>query len=127
MKKLIVLLIIAAGLLFISANSRDSDRQRHEYATVDTDPGASGYFTNNVSPRRQGGAVFFSVRDVSSMSMTVTLQFQCDGDAAWTDYETYTAVTRVKISDNGGKVLWRAGVKESADYTSGESTFGFDW
>ena len=125
MKKLIGLLIVVVGLLMISANSQDS-ANRHQYATVDTDAAAAGYWTNVVHPNRKGGVVFFSVRDVSSMSMTVTLQFKCPTDAAWTDYDTYTAVARVKISDNAAGVFWRAGVKD-ADYTSGTSTFGFDW
>ena len=58
--------------------------------------------------------------------MTVTLQFICPGDASWSDYDTYTAVTREKVEGAAAGVRWRAGVKD-ADWTSGTLTFGFDW
>ena len=129
MKKVLgPLLMIAAGLLLaitlMSANTQSS-ANRYEYATVDTDAGAAGYWTNEVNPKRKSASqVYFSVRGTGSM--TVTLQCICPGDATWTDYATYTAVTRLKVEGAAAGVRWRAGVKD-ADYTSGELTFGFDW
>lgn len=130
MKKLFRLLIISLiGLLFVSLNSV-STTDYHTYATVDTDPGAPGYYTGEVSIRRAKGnrkaeSVYFSNRGTGSM--TVTLQYKCDGDAGWTDYSTYTTVTRVVVEGGAVGELWRAGVVNSAAYTSGSMTFGFDW
>ena len=121
MKKLIVLLIIATSFIFISANSVTSGNN-HEIATVDTDPGSSGFFTRQVNIVDQ---ISFFV--TGSGSMTVTLQFQPPGITTWTDYATYTTDTRVTIDDASKSVKWRAGVKETADYSSGSKSFGFDW
>jgi hypothetical protein len=83
------------------ANIRDSE-QNHEYATVDTLPGATGYYTNEVCPRdllNEGsckGKIYFSIREtVAEVSeapsdvsvVTVVLQYKCLGDADWTDYQ----------------------------------------
>lgn len=124
------------------ANSRSSGNN-YEYATVDTLPGAAGYFTNNVDPRKlkdKGAKVFFSIRqtdaDVSAApsalsTITVALQYRCLGDDAWTDYvpldgSDFAIGNRVEIDDTGHGVYWRAGVR-SDEYTSGSVTFGFDW
>ena len=130
LKNVILLSLIAlAGLTFISANTTSSD-SNHEYVTVDTDPGAPGYYTAEVNMkyrrnRHKVDRIYFSVR--GTFDQTVTLQYKCVGDATWTIYATYTAVTRVAIDDNGDGVVWRAGVVDAAAYTSGSSTFGFDW
>jgi hypothetical protein len=126
------------------ANSKASS-DNYEYATVDTLPGASGYFTNEVVPRDkfQKGKVhklFFSIReypdDVSEAPstnavVTVALQFKCPGDLGWTDFvpldgSTFAVGNRVALEDIGAAVRWRAGVR-SDEYTSGSVTFGFDW
>lgn len=125
------------------ANSRNSSTNR-EYATVDTNPGATGYFTNSVCPRskvKDGiDKVFFSIRetdaDISAApsalsSIIVTLQYKCPEDDRWTDYvsldgSTFTIGNRVLIEDYGVGVLWRAGVVDDG-FTSGSVTFGFDW
>jgi len=126
------------------ANSRDSDTNR-EYATVDTLPGASGYFTNEVNPRTKGKTdkvhrIFFSIReseaDVSeaasaASTVTVLLQFKCPEDTGWTtfvplDSSSLAIGNRIALEDAGLGVHWRAGVV-SDGYTSGSVTFGFDW
>jgi len=128
MKKIIILLCIAAvGLLSMAAN-RQNTSSGHAYAFVDTDPAAAGFWTASVNVKRETSRnnvkdVYFSYRGTGSI---VTLQFKCTGDADWSDYATYTTVTRVVIGDSGDGVLWRAGVKD-ADYSSGNTTFGFDW
>lgn len=117
------------------ANSRDSSPYR-EYVTVNEEPTGDGYFTNAVSIRNEGLThLFFSIREtgVAAGVMTVTLQFKCTGDDAWTDYSTYDEVCRRIIEGGGAGVQWRAGVKADAssgdttNYTSGEFTFGLDW
>lgn len=127
------------------ANTRSSGTNK-EYATVNTLPTATGYFTNDVCIRdlvKAGlskGKVFFSIRetadDVSEApsalsTVTVALQYKCDGDANWTDYvdlaESPLAIgNRIEIEDTGAAVRWRAGVR-SDEFTSGSVTFGFDW
>ena len=128
------------------ANSRSSG-QFKEYATVDTQPSGAtlGYWTNEVCLRdKQNDGVakekmYFSIRENESdssgasdtSSMTVTLQYKCDGDAGWQNYvpldgSALAVGNRLVIEDTGAAARWRAGVKDG-DYTSGSLTFGFDW
>lgn len=120
------------------ANSNKSG-DYYEYATVDTAPGASGFWTNAVKMRKKGlgdkDKMVFSIRstDVDASAtdtVTVTLQFKCIGDQDWTDYyndgNAFNIGERKLIEDFAGGVQWRAGVK-NGDYTSGSVTFGFDW
>ena len=128
------------------ANSKSSGEYK-EYATVDTAPSgtALGYWTNEVCLRdkvKAGDAktkMYFSIRESDTdssgfsetSSMTVILQFKCDGDAGWQNYEflegyTLAVGNRMIIEDTGAAVRWRAGV-EDGGYTSGSLTFGFDW
>jgi len=128
------------------ANSRDSG-QFKEYATVNTQPSGTdlGYWTNEVCLRdkmKDGLAkdkMWFSIRETEAdssqasdtSSMTVTLQFKCDGDDGWQDWvdlsgNALAVGQRLVIEDCGAGVRWRAGVKDG-DFTSGELTFGFDW
>lgn len=110
------------------ANSQTSGDYK-EYATVNTTPPAEGYWTNQLGLRRKKIAyAFFSIRGTGVA--TVTLQFKCEGDSDWTDFNndgtTFVTGDRKVLEGNAGNVLWRAGVKQ-ADYTSGEVRFGFDW
>ena len=127
------------------ANSRSSGTYK-EYATVDTLPTATGYYTNEVCLRDKVKAgltkdkMYFSIRetadDVSEApsalsTVTVALQYKCDGDAGWSDYvdlsgSTLATGNRLTIEDIGAAVRWRAGVR-SDEFTSGSVTFGFDW
>jgi len=114
------------------ANSRSSGEYT-EYATVNTAPEASGYYTNAVSLRQKNvEKMFFSIRDDAASSgdfnAVLTLQFQCLDDADWTDYDTYTNsdIPRKLIEGNAGNVLWRLGIK-SGEWGSGAVRFGFDW
>jgi len=118
------------------ANSRDSAPYR-EYVTVNAEPAGTGYYTNTVFIRDKDlEHIFFSVRETGSAAgvMTITLQFRCTGDDAWTDYDTYDEECRKVIEGGAAGVQWRAGVKSddssgvaTQNYTSGEFTFGFDW
>jgi hypothetical protein len=125
------------------ANSKSSGNN-YEYATVDTNPGASGYWTNEVSIRHlqkttKRGSIFFSIREYEADSSqasdtsvaTVKLQFKCEGDLGWQDYKLVSGVAleaghRITINDTGAGVRWRAGVKDGG-FTSGKVIFGFDW
>jgi hypothetical protein len=127
------------------ANSRTSGGTNKAYATVDTNPGAAGYFTESICPRqllkegRSLGKVYFSIRETTADKsanpsvnavITVAIQFKCEDDAGWTDYSllvgTLAIGKRFPIEDLGAGVLWRAGVRDD-EYTSGSVTFGFDW
>jgi hypothetical protein len=127
------------------ANSRSSGTYK-EYAKVDTLPTATGYYTNEVCLRDKVNAgnakdkMWFSIRETvddiseapSALStVTVALQFKCDGDVAWTDFvdlggNSLAIGNRLEIEDTGAAVRWRAGVR-SDEFTSGSVTFGFDW
>lgn len=128
------------------ANSKSSG-QFKEYATVDTAPSGAelGYWTNEVCLRdkiNEGLAkdkMFFSIRETEAdssqasdtSSMTISLQFKCDGDLGWQDYvpldgSEIAVGNRLLIEDHGAGARWRAGVKDG-NYTSGKLTFGFDW
>ena len=119
------------------ANSRN-DGNGYRYATVDTAPAqdSGGYFTSEVAPRSESvDRFYFSIRETSLDStasvVTVKLQFKCPGDAGWTEKKNGTADwtigDRVVINDYAAGVVWRAGVVDNSDYTSGSVTFGFDW
>jgi hypothetical protein len=128
------------------ANSRSTGDFK-EYATIDTQPSGTdlGYWTNEVCLRdKQNGGLakdkmWFSIREFEAdsseasdtSSMTVTLQFKCDGDAGWQDYVDFAGSTlargnRLVIEDTGAGARYRAGVKDG-DFTSGKVTVGFDW
>jgi len=128
------------------ANSRSSGVNK-EYATVDTAPSGVllGYWTNEVCLRDKVVAgvarekMWFSIREndadssgfSDTSSMTVLLQFKCEGDAGWQNFADFggndlAIGNRLIIEDTGAAVRWRAGV-EDGSYTSGSYTFGFDW
>ena len=127
------------------ANSRSSGNYK-EYATVNTQPSGTelGYWTNEVCLRDKQndgyakGKMWFSIREAETDSsaadtttITVSLQYKCDGDLGWTDYADFAGSTlavgnRLIIEDTGAAVRWRAGVKDG-NYTDGALTFGFDW
>jgi len=128
------------------ANSRSSGVYK-EYATINTQPSGSelGYWTNEVCLRDKvnagtaKGKMYFSIREAEAdssqasdtSSMTVTLQFKCDGDAGWQDFvdlagSEIAVGNRLVIEDTGAAVRWRAGVKDGG-FTSGSVTVGFDW
>lgn len=104
----------------------------YEDAYIDGNPGSDGYWTNPISPANVGKEVYLSVRSVgdSAFSGTVTIQFKTGRDGEiWQDYpDTYTAPAYEKF-DVGmrSEVQWRVGVKQDADYDSGEIKCGFDW
>ena len=114
------------------ANSK-SNGDRYAYATIDTAPGADGYWCDSVSmSSKNTKAMFFSRR--GGGTATVTIQFKCPGDADWTDLTTDESLAdgeRLRVDDFASGVKYRAGIKEdsSADdtYTSGTITVGFDW
>jgi len=120
------------------ANSRDS-AERREHVTIDTAPGADGYWTNPVNPYtkrsdRKAGDVYFAIRETGELSAslvaTMTLQWRQRGAnkvwEAWQDYDTYTAVQRKIVDDYSAEVQWRAGIA-NGDFTSGQVTLGFNW
>lgn len=113
------------------------------YAHVDVAPGADGFFTEAVTPRRLKDNLFFSIREAeseesgveessgSTTDITVVLQFQCKGDDIWQNYNYNDGAElvpgdRFKIDDSAAAVRWRAGVLYGG-YTSGAVRFGFDW
>lgn len=119
------------------ANSKN-DGHGYKYATVDTAPapGSGGYYTSEVAPRKeQIDRFYFSIRETTRDSVasvvTVKLQFKCPGDTDWTDKkngtEDWAIGDRAVINDFAAGVIWRAGVVDDSDYTSGSVTFGFDW
>ena len=119
------------------ANSKNNGHG-YRYATVDTKPapGSGGYFTSEVAPRKEKiGRFYFSIRetspDSSPSSGTVKLQFKCAGDTGWTEKKNGASAwaigDRAVIADNAAGVVWRAGIADDADFTSGSITFGFDW
>lgn len=98
-------------------------------ATINTAPGADGYWTEAVNPRvKDARALFLSVSetgDSASFSATVTLQFKPPGVSDWQTYDTYTSETR-QIIDDTTACRWRVGV-DNGDYTDGEVTVTINW
>ena len=63
------------------------------------------------------GSALLTIRDVSSMSMTVTLQCKQEGDTSAIDSDTETG-EGAWVMQNCGGLYWRVGCK-TGDYTSG--------
>ena len=111
------------------ANTQISDRH-HEYASIDTAPGADGYWCNPVKvPKSQGApGLMFSRR--GGGAGTATIQFKTpETGAAWQDYLTAEDLSdgaRLRLDEFGTGVQWRAGVKQG-DLSSGTIIIGFDW
>lgn len=103
----------------------------YRFAKVDTAPGADGFATDPVAPavvNNQRQLLNFSVRDVGSatLDVTVTLQFKCATDDEWTDYDEYDEPGRYVIDGQGKETQWR-GIVKNGDYTDGIVKFGFDF
>ena len=126
-------------------SSRSSGTYK-EYVTIDEQPSGDtlGYWTNEIDPRelqknKKVKKIYFSIREYETdssqasdtSSMTVSLQFKCDGDLGWQDYvsldgSSLAVGNRLVMEDFGANVKWRAGVKDG-NFTSGTITLGFDW
>jgi len=106
-----------------------TNSDRHAYASVDTAPGASGYWTNSVSMSKKNASPLFFSRRGTGVG-TVTLQYQTpESGAAWQDLDTDIDMdngVRCVIDDEGHGVKWRAGIKQG-NYVSGTIIFGIDW
>ena len=95
------------------ANSQvTSDRYR--YASIDTAPGADGYWSQSVSMSQvKAGPIWFSRS--GGGTATVHLQYKAPWYDGWVDYETDVDLsvdgTRCILEDMGAGVKWRAGVK----------------
>lgn len=102
--------------------------ERYEYASIDTAPGAAGYWCKPVSVAKKSNGVFFSRS--GGGDATVHIQFKLAGGGdTWTDYLTTEDLSdgaRLRFADAAGDVHWRAGVK-NGNYTSGTVIVGFDW
>ena len=116
------------------ANSKQT-KEYYEYATIDTAPASTGYFTNPVSARfRKTDVLWFSIRETvegATSSVNITIQYKCPDDAAWQTYyhvngDDFVIGERYILQDYGPNVVWRAGVV-SGDYSSGSVNVGFDW
>ncbi len=114
------------------SNSR-TKKESHSYASIDEAPVADGYWCEEVSMNKNKTNKLYWSRRGAGVG-TVTIQFRCPGDSAWTDYVTDEGLAsgeRFIIDDNAAGVRWRTGIKEdtSADntYTSGTITVGLDW
>ena len=108
-----------------------------EQVTVDTAPGAGGYWSNPVFMRKGNDQdiklMNFSVREKEEDATSVivpSLQFRGIGDLGWTDYnnndEAFVIGDCKVVEANALFVQWRAGVKEGV-YTSGSINAGFSW
>ena len=110
------------------ANSVTSG-DRHSFATIDTAPGASGYWTASVSMSNKNARALFFSRKGGGVG-TVTLQFKtAETGAVWQDFTANLSLlngVRYMIDDSASGVSWRAGVK-NGNYSSGDIIVGLDW
>jgi hypothetical protein len=100
----------------------------YEKVIVDTAPGASGYYTEEVPESVAIGGDKRLTFSITAGVGDVTLQFQGGGESTWADEDgsPYTAVTSKVIDAWTHDRLWRAICKQG-DYSSGDLTFGFEW
>ena len=108
--------------------------ERYAYASIDTAPGAAGYWSKPVALSQERVSAIFFTRSGAGVG-TVTIQYKLPHTGSvWTDYDSPISLTdgvRCRLDDMGAGVKWRAGIKEdtSADstYTNGTVIVGFDW
>lgn len=102
---------------------------RYAYASIDTAPGADGYWSDSVSMSQKNTDVLFFSRSGGGLG-TVTIQFKLPHTGSvWQDYYTTESLVdgaRLRVADQGAGVKWRAGIKNAA-YTSETIIVGFDW
>ena len=102
---------------------------RYHYASIDTAPGADGYWSDAVSMSAvNANELFLNVSGGGTATITIQYKLPHAG-AAWTDYtttETLTSGARFRLDDHGAGVKWRVGVKNAA-YSANTIIVGFDW
>ena len=87
-----------------------NDNARYVGISVDTDPGASGYWSDETHARNHMGCVWLEITSIDSA--TVTIQFKAMGQSSWSTYPTtYTEVSSIKIESNPS-TQWRVGVED---------------
>ena len=105
------------------------NKRRSSYASIDTAPGADGYWCDSVSMVFvDADELFLSVSGGGSATVTTQYKLPHTG-AIWTDYttdETLETGARFRLDDHGAGVKWRVGVKLDG-YSSGTIIVGFDW
>jgi len=103
--------------------------ERYAYASIDTAPGAAGYWSKPVALSQARSEALFASVSGGGVG-TVTIQFKLPHTGStWQDYYTTESLVdgaRLRVADQGAGVKWRAGVKNAA-YTSGTIVVGFDW
>ena len=101
-----------------------------EEASVDTDPGADGYGCKpvafNDSYRADARSMIFYISQIGTGAI-VTLQWHRAGVSTWTDYESFSVVTRQIIEEQSYSTEWRAVVKDNNQGSAGASVFGISW
>lgn len=102
----------------------------YEYATVNEDPGTSGYGTKqiNISKLLRKGSKGIDFIISGTGTMTITLQYKIKGVSIdWEDDDTFTSNIIKEVNGAKGRdTLIRAVVKDD-DWTSGSKTFGFSY
>ena len=117
------------------ANSK-LNGDRYAYASIDTAPGAAGYWCDSVSMAHRNANELFASVSGGGLG-TVVLQYKLPHTgSAWLDYnttETLTSGARFRLDDHGAGVKWRFGMKEDSSAVpltvalSGTLVVGFDW
>ena len=107
------------------ANALSTDNY-YTKATVDTAPGASGYYTDEIREsiaREDHRLTFF----VAGATGTVTLQFLAWGESTWQDEGEYEAGAIKLIDGRSHHRRWRAICKQGAFGDTGDLIFGIEW
>jgi len=128
MKKSILILVIflvsLTVMAFAAGNAQVTTTSNYIGATVDTDPGATGYGTIAIRPLEKNprGLIGFAI---TGGTATVDLQFRvAEGD--WETEGQYTAGDCKNINDPFVQKEWRGWVLDDNQGT-GTTAFGFVW
>jgi hypothetical protein len=92
---------------------------RYVKVIVDTDPGASGYFTSIV---RKATKIWVYVSEITGA--TVSLYFIPPGGTNWTKYSDYTSAQVIEISCHPD-TQWKIGVDDNNQGTTSTSTIAW--
>ncbi|MCK5541722.1 MAG: hypothetical protein KAI40_03445 [Desulfobacterales bacterium] len=103
----------------------------YEEISVDTDPGADGYAGDSVIVKSDinpnAKEMFFYIDQLRTGS-EVILQNRRAGRSFWTDYETYTATTYLKVENSAVDREWRVFIDDGKEGTGTDDTIaGLEW
>lgn len=107
------------------ANSKNSNGPKRQI-TIDTDPGAPGYYSDPVNTAKEKASFLFFAQEGNA---TVVIQFKQPNGGSWTDLshsETIEDGAAFVIDTGAAPLNWRIGIADNGQGT-GTTIAGLYW